>query len=316
MNPLHHGQAFVNVHIGEGTVAGADNTVGFAFQQLFHRQIAHLSGVYTVTAGGNTTALNVTQNGNTGIQIDGILNLLGNIRSGTGAFCNYNHVVGKAVEPGLTDFLNHIPFKVNRLLRNQNSRCAYCKAHIHSQEACITAHHLNNRAALMGLHGISQLIDTLNGGVGCSVEADGVVGAADVVINGSRDADHIDAVFGKGKCTPESTVTANGHNAVQTQEMAGGNRSFLAFFRHKFLTAGGIENSAAPIDDMGYLGLIQSNDVTRNKAVPATANTVALNAMIQSSTYDSTDTGVHARCVAAAGQNSDSFNAHNDPSTR
>ena len=67
----------------------------------------------------------------------------------------------------------------------------------------------------MGLHGVPELIDTLNGGIGSGIEADAVIGAADVVVDGAGNADDIDAEFTQSPSTPEGAVTANGNDAVQ-----------------------------------------------------------------------------------------------------
>ena len=56
-----HGKAFVHIDIHIAAVTGDHNAVGFTLNKQFHSQIAHLGGVDTVTAGGNTAALNVTQ---------------------------------------------------------------------------------------------------------------------------------------------------------------------------------------------------------------------------------------------------------------
>ena len=68
----------------------------------------------------------------------------------------------------------------------------------------------------MGLHGIAQLVDALNGGIGSRVEAQAVVGASDIVINGGRNADDVDAELAQRLGAAESAVTADGDDAVQT----------------------------------------------------------------------------------------------------
>ena len=100
----------------------------------------------------------------------------------------------------------------------------------------------------MGLHGVTQFIDAIDGGIGSSVKTDGVVGAADIIIDGGRDADDVDAVLTQRLSATECTVAADGNDAVQTQQLADRNRLFLTFFGGEFLAAGSIENGAAAID--------------------------------------------------------------------
>ena len=60
------------------------------------------------------------------------------------------------------------------MLRDENGRSAYGDAHIQRQEARVPAHNLHNRAALVRLHGIPQLVDAVDGRVAGGVEADGI----------------------------------------------------------------------------------------------------------------------------------------------
>ena len=163
----------------------------------------------------------------------------------------------------------------------------------------------------MGLHGIPQLIDALNGRIGSGVEANAVVGAADVVVDGAGNANDVDAVLTQSKSAAEGAVAADGDDTVQPQEFAGGDSLALACLGHELLAAGGIENGAAPIDGVGHALFIQAHDVAGDQTVPASANAVALQAMIQRGTYNCADAGVHAGGISAAGQHTDSSNAHN-----
>ena len=123
---------------------------------------------------------------------------------------------------------------------------SYCKANLRKQvcgaaldiklhpsavsgENGIAAHDLHDRAALMRLHGIVQLIDALDGCVRCGIKTDGVIGAANIIVDGSRNAHHIDTMLGQSLRTPEGAVTADGHNAIQAQELAGGRSLLLTF---------------------------------------------------------------------------------------
>ena len=162
----------------------------------------------------------------------------------------------------------------------------------------------------MGLHGITELIDAVDRGIGGGIEADAVVGTADIIINGGRNADHIDAVFGKRPSTAESTVAADGDDAVQAQEFAGGNSLFLTFLCHKFLAAGGVQNRAAAVNGMSNALFIQPDHVAVDQAVITSADTVALQAVVKSSTDNCTDSCVHTRGVATTGQNANSFYLH------
>ena len=312
LNTFLHIQTLIHVHICEATIMGAHDAVGFACQQELHSQVAHLGSVDTVTGIGHTATLNVTENSHTRIQVNCLFNLSGDIIGGASTFRNHNHVVREAIETSLTNFLNHIPLEVDFLFRNQDRGGAHSQTHIHGQVAGVTTHNLNHRAPLMGLHRVTQFIDALNGGIGCSVESDTVMGAADVIIDGARDTDDIDAILGQSSCATEGAVAADGNDAIQAQELTGGNSLALAFFGHEFLAASSVEDGAATIDGVGNTLFVQFNDVAGNQTIPATADSVALNAMVQGSTDNSTNTGIHAGGIAAAGENANSLNTHDE----
>ena len=154
----------------------------------------------------------------------------------------------------------------------------------------------------------------IDSGVGGGVKAQTVVGAADVIVDGGRDADNIDAIFAQRLGTPEGAVAADGDDAVQTKELAGGSRLALAFRSHEFFAAGSIKHGTAAVDDSGNTLFIQLDHVAADQAVPAPANAITLNAVMQCGTNNCTDAGVHAGCVAAAGKDTDSTDSHKDSS--
>jgi hypothetical protein len=61
---------------------------------------------------------------------------------------------------------------------------------------------------------------------------------------------------------------------------------------------------------VGNTLLIQANDITGDQTIPAAADAENLNAMVQSGTDNSPDTGVHAGGIAAGSQNTNSFYCH------
>ena len=85
----------------------------------------------------------------------------------------------------------------------------------------MAAHDLHHRAALMGLHGIPELVDTLHRCVAGGVKPDGIIGAADVIVYGCRDSHHRNAQPGELQGAPEGPVSADGHDSVQPQQPAG-----------------------------------------------------------------------------------------------
>ena len=61
---------------------------------------------------------------------------------------------------------------------------------------------------------------------------------------------------------------------------------------------------------MGNAFFIQTNNIAGDQAIPAAADTIAFDTMIDCGSDDSTDAGIHAGSVAAAGKDTNSFYAH------
>ena len=168
----------------------------------------------------------------------------------------------------------------------------------------------------MGLHGIPQLIDALNCGVGGRIKADTVVGAADIIVDGSRDANNIDPVFTQSQSSPERSVSADGDNAVQTEKFAGLDRFALTRFRHELLAPGGVKDRASAVDGVSNTLFIQSNHISSDQSIPSPANAKAFNTVVDGGADNCTNTGIHARGVATTGEDADSFHTHMDPPIR
>ena len=113
-----------------------------------------------------------------------------------GTFRHYYHEVGTTCNTSCLNLFHHVFLDVPGLFRNQNGGGAGGNSHIESQVSCPVAHDFDDGATLVGLHGVAQFIDGFHGGVGSGVITDAVVGAADVIIDGSRDTYHGDGEFG------------------------------------------------------------------------------------------------------------------------
>ena len=286
---------------------GADDPVGPAGQQDFHGGVAHTGGHDPVPGGRRAAALDVAQDGHAGIEAQLLMDAVADLHGLAGALGDDDHVVGLAGEAGPADLFHHVPVEVHGQLGHQHGGRAHGQAHVESQMAGVAAHDLHDGAALVGLHGVPQTVDGVHGGIGGGVEADGVVGADDVVVDGGGDADHGHAGLGQRLCAPEGAVAADGHDAVQTQKLAGGGSPLLACLGAEFVAAGGVEDGAASIDDMGDGAGVHTDDIAVDKAVVAAADADALDAAVQAVADYGADGGVHTRGVTAAGEDANAF---------
>ena len=159
----------------------------------------------------------------------------------------------------------------------------------------------------MGLHGVAQTVDALHRRVGGGIKADGVIGAVDVVVDGTGDAHHGDTELGQILRAAERTVAADGHQTVQPQQLAGVGRLPLTLLSAELVAPGAVQDGAAPVDDPADAGIVHFHEVPGDQTGIASADAYALDAAGQRAAYHRTDAGVHARCVAAAGQYADTL---------
>ena len=105
------------------------------------------------------------------------------------------------------------------------------------------------------------------------VKTDGVIRAADIIINGTRNADDArNTAAGKRLCTAECTVTAAADQAVNTEVTAGVSRLLQTFLGQHFLAACGVQHGAALADNAVYTAGTHLDDVTVDETAVAAAN--------------------------------------------
>ena len=114
----------------------------------------------------------------------------------------------------------------------------------------MTSHDFDDAAALMGCGGVAHLVDRLDCSVACRVEADGVIRADNVKIDGPGHADSPDPVLRQFRSTFKGTVAADDHDCIDAMLPADIRRLLLAFLRLHFLAAGRIENGSAAVNDI------------------------------------------------------------------
>ena len=225
---------------------------------------------------------------------------------GTGhAFGHDDHEVCPAAQAGPTDGFNDIPFEIHLPLRHQHAGGPAGHAHIESQVPCAAPHYFHHRAALMGLHGVAQFIDGVQGSIASGVKPDGIGGAGNVIVDGTGHAYHGDSHPGELQKTAEGAVAADADKALQAQQLTGGRCFLLTGLPAEFFTPGGVEHGAAPAAQAADAFKIQRGEVSCNQAVIPPADTNALNTHVQRGADHGTDCGVHTGRVTAAGKHAD-----------
>ena len=132
--------------------------------------------------------------------------------------------------------------------------------------------------------------------------------AADIIINGTRNADARNTLAGKCLCTAECTIAAAADQAVNAEVAAGVSRFLQTFLGQHLLAACGVQHGAALADNAVYTAGTHLDDVTVDKTAVTAANAENGNIVCACAADYRANKCVHAGCVAAAGKYADSAN--------
>src|SRR5690606_4748266 len=191
----------------------------------------------------------------------------------------------------------------SRHLGDQDRLGATRHAHAQGYVARAPAHHLDEEQPVVAGRRVAQPVDGLERDVDGGVEPDRHVGAVDVVVDGARDADDLDALLAfESQGAPEAAVPADDHQAVDAAPGQDLSAAGATGWLEEPLAAGGAQDSAAALDDVGDAARAQLDDVVVDQALVATVDARDSDAVMDGGAHHSSDGGVHARRVAAAGQ--------------
>src|SRR5680860_831479 len=114
------------------------------------------------------------------------------------------------------------------------------------------AHYLYQEEAVVAGRGVAEPVDRVHAEVGRGVEADGDVGAVDVVVDRRRHADHRHPVLlVQGLGAAEAAVPADNHQAIDAARPKALGGAGAAGGLVELLTARGPQDRAAALDDVG-----------------------------------------------------------------
>ena len=192
-------------------------------------------------------------------------------------------------------------------LGNQDCVCACCHTGVQCDPADVAAHDLCNHAAVVRFTGGADAVHCLGCDGHCGVEAEGVVGCAQIVVNGLGDTDDGQACVCQALCACEGAFTADSNDCVDA-----------VAFHHDFdvfgATVGAVEGvGAGGTDDGAALGCQaadlltgQVHVVAFNDAAPAITEADELVAVLLDAVEDSAaDDSVQAGAVAAGSKQTD-----------
>ena len=217
-----------------------------------------------------------------------------------------NDVVAAAVDAAAADHIDHIMLEIDFLFGKQHGGSAGSQGGVEREMAGVAAHDLYDRHALVALPGVAQLVDGLDRGVAGGIKADGILGAAHVVIDRRGDTHDADPPAGQLQRAAVSAVAADGDETVDAKIFA----DFCGFvntgFRAEFLAAGGIENGTAAAGNAVYVVAGQLKNIAVDESGVTSADADAGDPLGAGGAHNGADRGVHAGGVAAARQDADS----------
>ena len=259
----------------------------------------------------------MTEHGHARIDADLFLDALADLDCGTDALRYDDHEVRVARKAGILNALHHVALEIELMFGNEHRRRADRNADIQSKEARIPTHHLDDRTTLMGLHRVAQLIDTVDRRVAGGIKADRIIRAANVVVNRCRDADRRNTEPRKLQRAAERSVAADRHDSVESEHLTGRNCTLASLFGHKIFAARRIQDRAAAGQRMADVLAGKFDKVAENQSCPTSADTDTFDAIRIRRTDNRAHCSVHTRCIAAACQNTDSFDLlfHRMPSS-
>ncbi len=169
--------------------------------------------------------------------------------------------------------------------------------------AGIAAHDLNDDDAVVRVGGGVNAINGFGGDHDGGVEAEGLVGAVDVVIDGLGNADGVDAVVGKIESDGLRVVSAESDERVNLVELENFLHLLDAAGDLLHVGAGGVEDGAAlELNAVGVLERQRDEVVVEHTAPPVEEADEFVAVGLDSLAYRRIDNSIQAGAVAAAGQ--------------
>ncbi len=180
--------------------------------------------------------------------------------------------------------------------------------------ARVAAHHLDDERPVVALGRGVQPVDRLHGDVHRGVEAEGVVGRAEVVVDRLRHADDGDALVVQPGGDAEGVLAADDDQGVDAEpgqvvldplDPGPAGTALLERIRPRRA-----EDRAAARQDAAHRGDVERHRVRLERPSPAVAEPEELDPVfLDSPAHHGADNGVQPRAVAAPGQDSHSHRA-------
>ncbi|CAB4870406.1 unannotated protein [freshwater metagenome] len=198
-------------------------------------------------------------------------------------------------------------FEIERPLRDEDRVGAARHPRMAGDPSGVAAHHLDDEHPVVGLGRGVEAVDRVGGDLDGGVEAEGVVGPGEIVVDRLRDAHHRDAVVGESRGDAERVLAADRDQRLDARALHrapddGGSVGSVPVG----VGAGGAENRPAAVDQPRSAVDRQLDHVVVDESGPAVAHADELVAVVlRAPAHDRAQDGIEAGTVAAAGEQTD-----------
>ena len=211
----------------------------------------------------------------------------------------------------LGDFLD-VPWKLGNHadFRAAGQRC------VQRDVAAVAAHDGQHAGALVGIAGLANLVQAFAGSVQRRVEADGVIGVGQIVVDGSRHADGGKAQPGKRLRALVGAVAADADQSLDAQIVQIAHGQLLNLQIVEVHAARGAQEGAAAVDFVRDAARGQNFKIVvlvraaHEHAVVAALEAHHRHVVMQRCANHRADGRVHARSISAGGQNTNSLHTN------
>src|SRR5690554_689707 len=197
------------------------------------------------------------------------------------------------------------------LLGDQDGVGARSHTGVQRDPADVTAHDFRDHAAPVGIARRAQAVHGVGGDLHGGVEAEGVVGGRDVVVDGLGNAHDLEAFIRQPLRRSEGAFASDGDDRldiVALDHLADSIRSAVALER---VGARGPENRSTLLADALHLVTAEGQQILFDDSAPSALEAdELLTVELVAFEYSTADDRIQSRCVSTTGQDSDSHMTH------
>ena len=177
-----------------------------------------------------------------------------------------------------------------------------------SQVTTVAPHHFNDGDTLVRRRSVTQTVNRFYHGAQCGEVADSVVGAFNIIVDSTRQANARETHFSQTFCTQVGTVTTDNNQGVNPTLLQVFDSHSAHVFVAEFREASRTEESTATVDHVGHAITVELNHTVFIQTQVAIMDPHDFQSFRQRCTYNTTDCCVHARRITAACQHTDFLN--------